>query len=150
MFRFQSINHSYAKIKGIYRVIDKKEVYWVLSIVFSGVGAYFIGLMVGLDTGRPPVTIERFRLETPSPAAGSSTVTTVQTTPSAPVPTTQTVPKTLQERPQTYVASKTGNKYHLPTCIGAKGIKEANKVWFSTKAEAEKAGYSPAGNCKGI
>lgn len=51
---------------------------------------------------------------------------------------------------QAYVASKTGTKYHLPTCAGAKQINEENKLWFSTKEEAEAAGYTPATNCKGI
>ena len=49
-----------------------------------------------------------------------------------------------------YVASKSGTKYHLPWCGGAKQIKEANKIWFDTKEEAEAAGYTPATNCKGI
>jgi hypothetical protein len=49
-----------------------------------------------------------------------------------------------------YVASKNGTKYHLPWCGSAKSIKEENKVWFATKEEAEKAGYTPASNCKGI
>lgn len=49
-----------------------------------------------------------------------------------------------------YVASKNGTKYHLPTCSGAKRIKEENKIWFDSKQEAEKAGYEPAKNCKGI
>lgn len=49
-----------------------------------------------------------------------------------------------------YVASKNGTKYHLPTCSGAKRIKEENKIWFESKQEAEKAGYEPAKNCKGI
>lgn len=49
-----------------------------------------------------------------------------------------------------YVASKNGAKYHLPTCSSAKRIKEENKIWFNSKQEAEKAGYEPAKNCKGI
>lgn len=49
-----------------------------------------------------------------------------------------------------YVASKTGKSYHLPWCSGAKLIKEENKIWFSTKEEAEARGYAPAGNCPGI
>jgi len=49
-----------------------------------------------------------------------------------------------------YVASKTGSKYHLPWCAGAQAIKEENKIYFSTKDEAEARGYEPAGNCKGI
>jgi hypothetical protein len=48
------------------------------------------------------------------------------------------------------VASKTGSKYHLPWCSGAQSIKEVNKVWFSSKEEAERAGYAPATNCKGL
>lgn len=49
-----------------------------------------------------------------------------------------------------YVASRSGTKYHLPTCSGAKTISEVNKVWFASKEEAEAAGYAPAANCKGI
>lgn len=49
-----------------------------------------------------------------------------------------------------YVASISGTKYHLPSCSGAKRIKEENKVWFNSKEEAEKAGYKPASNCPGL
>jgi hypothetical protein len=49
-----------------------------------------------------------------------------------------------------YVASKSGTKYYLPWCGGVKAIKDANKVWFATKAAAEASGYTPAANCKGI
>jgi hypothetical protein len=49
-----------------------------------------------------------------------------------------------------YVASLTGTKYHLPSCPGAKQIKEENKIWFTTKEDAEIAGYQPAANCPEI
>ncbi len=49
-----------------------------------------------------------------------------------------------------YVGSKNSNVYHLPDCPGAKRIKEENKRCFSSKEEAEKAGYRPAANCPGI
>jgi len=49
-----------------------------------------------------------------------------------------------------YVASKNGTRYYLPWCGGAKQINEENKVWFITKEDAERAGYTPAKNCKGI
>ena len=49
-----------------------------------------------------------------------------------------------------YVASQQGAKYHFPWCPGAQSIKEENKIWFSSKEEAEKAGYKPAANCKGL
>ena len=49
-----------------------------------------------------------------------------------------------------YVASKNGRTYALPTCPSANTISEANKIWFTTKEEAERAGYRAAANCKGI
>ena len=49
-----------------------------------------------------------------------------------------------------YVASKKGTKYHLPTCSGAKTMSPENKIWFTTKEEAEAAGFTPAANCKGL
>lgn len=48
------------------------------------------------------------------------------------------------------VGSRNGTKYHLLWCAGAKQIKEENKVYFASKEEAEKAGYTPASNCKGL
>jgi deoxyribonuclease-1 len=46
------------------------------------------------------------------------------------------------------VASKNGTKYHLVNCSGAKSIKEENKIWFASEADAQAAGYTRAGNCK--
>lgn len=56
----------------------------------------------------------------------------------------------LTEATAKYVGSKSGTKYHLMTCAGAKRIKEENKVFFATAADAEAAGYSPAANCPGL
>ena len=50
----------------------------------------------------------------------------------------------------TYIASKGGGKYYLPGCPGVANIKDANRVWFDTVAEAQAAGYAPAGNCPGL
>ena len=60
-----------------------------------------------------------------------------------------------QENPEAaalkkFVASKNSTKYHLSWCGGAKQIKEETKVWFSSKAEAEATGRTPAANCPGI
>ena len=46
-----------------------------------------------------------------------------------------------------FVASRNGSSYHLPDCPGAKQIKEENKIWFQSEADAKAAGYKPAGNC---
>ncbi len=49
-----------------------------------------------------------------------------------------------------YVASKSGNKYYLPGCPGVANIKDSNKVWFATAAQAQAAGYTKATNCPGL
>lgn len=48
------------------------------------------------------------------------------------------------------VASKSGTKYHLLNCPGAKQIKQENKIEFASIKEAEAAGYAPASNCPGL
>lgn len=57
---------------------------------------------------------------------------------------------TLSQTSGTYVASKNGSKYYLPSCSGANAIKEGNKIWFDTVEDAIAAGYTAAANCKGI
>lgn len=49
-----------------------------------------------------------------------------------------------------FVASKNSTKYHLPDCPGVRRIAEHNKIWFSSKEEAESLGYQPASNCPGL
>ncbi len=49
-----------------------------------------------------------------------------------------------------YVASKNGSAYYLESCSGAKRIKDENKIWFSSSAAAESAGYHKAANCPGL
>lgn len=48
------------------------------------------------------------------------------------------------------VASKNGERYHLPSCPSAKRIKPENIIWFESTAEAEASGYTPAKNCPGL
>jgi hypothetical protein len=45
------------------------------------------------------------------------------------------------------VASRSGTKYHLLNCPGAKTIKPENMISFVSVEEAEAAGYKRAQNC---
>jgi hypothetical protein len=49
-----------------------------------------------------------------------------------------------------YEASKSGADYYFPWCAGAEAIQPEDQVWFKTEAAAQKAGYTPAKNCKGL
>ena len=49
-----------------------------------------------------------------------------------------------------YVASRSGSYYYLPTCSGAKRIKEKNQVWFVSREDAEARGLKPSASCPGL
>ena len=46
------------------------------------------------------------------------------------------------------VGNKTTRKYHMPHCTGYKGVALKNRVLFATATDAEKEGYTLAGNCR--
>jgi len=47
-----------------------------------------------------------------------------------------------------FFASSRGSKYYPITCSAGKTIRIENRVYFTTKAEAEKAGYELSSSCK--
>lgn len=49
---------------------------------------------------------------------------------------------------RTFFASKKGSKYYSASCGGGKTIKPENKIYFSSKEEAEGAGYELSSTCK--
>jgi hypothetical protein len=49
-----------------------------------------------------------------------------------------------------YVASKTGSVFYFPWCAAAQSIGAADQIWFHSEAQAERAGYMRAKNCKGL
>jgi len=53
-----------------------------------------------------------------------------------------------QSTEKRYVASKNGKMYYSIDCSGAKRIKTENEVWFSTREDAEKSGYTLSSTCK--
>ena len=48
------------------------------------------------------------------------------------------------------VAQKGGDLYYYPWCSGAQQLSETDKVWFQSEKAAQRAGYSPALNCRGL
>jgi Metal binding domain of Ada len=133
---------------SIQEVLRKFKDFWfsadmvlVLIIVVTAGASFMLGrLSEGESTQVPSVQ------RTQSAQTITSTKEESNSEPKMSPPTTVPTPQTEGK----YVASKSGTKYHLPWCGSAKSIKEENKVWFETKEEAEKAGYAPASNCKGI
>jgi len=117
-----SIRERLGEIKGFFTTIGSEWV--VISIVIVvGLGGFALGRLSGLQSGQ----------------AVAQTASVSE-------------PLGIPERIDggRLVASRNGTKYHFPWCAGAQQISEANKIWFESAEEARRAGYTPAGNCKGL
>lgn len=77
--------------------------------------------------------------ETAVPSGGTTTPTTKGVTP---VPGTKSSPTT-----GAFVASKNGTKYYPADCSAVSRIKEENRVWFASEADAKLQGYTRTTTC---
>lgn len=133
-----SVNNLIEKIKVFLRRLNRRDdVFTVFIIILVGLGGFGLGRLSLLEENKEPVRIEY-------PISSN-------------IPQGQDLSENKPSQDQfaaisggDLVASVKGAKYHFPWCSGAQRIKEENKIWFATKEEAEKAGYGPAANCKGL
>jgi hypothetical protein len=59
------------------------------------------------------------------------------------------LPTAIPLDPRVVVSKASSSKvYHYSWCSGGKRIKESNRLWFPTEADAIAAGYTLAGNCQ--
>lgn len=115
---------------------NKKDLYLVVVVVLVAIISFGLGRLSKIREEKTPIIIENTALNAIS---ASSSVVKVDTKKA-----------TIDKAEMIFVASKNGKKYYFMWCESAKIIKDQNRVWFSSKEEAEKAGYEPAANCKGL
>ena len=133
-----SIQELSLKLKGFFTNTEYMLVFLIIAV--AGVSFYLGRMSIGETAASPTISVQKASLfETKTAQSQGITTTSTTATTAVPIQTTGS-----------YVASKSGTKYHFPWCPGAKQIKEENKIWFNAKADAEKAGYTPASNCKGL
>lgn len=120
----------------------KSDRFFVTALVFLvGIGSYGLGRLSKIEETRPNLSIEAPKNVANALASLYENVASSSTKVSDPEGS---------EQGGEVVASKSGTKYHFPWCSGAKSIDDKNKIWFNSIAEARKAGYTPASNCKGL
>lgn len=121
------------KIKKVKEFIgrNKKELFISASFILIAFIAFGLGRMSTLDEQKYPIWFEE---------VGEEKITTAK---SQIVNNETQVDKVL-------VGSRNSDIYYYTWCSGAKRIKQENKIYFSSKQEAEKAGYKSAGNCEGL
>jgi len=115
-----------------------KDVFVFLLISLVGLGTFLLGRISIMETERK-AELRIIGAETSIPGGGVVAVSGIGTK-----------TDTFSEVRGMYVGSRNGTAYYLPWCGGVRLIHEENKVWFSSKEEAEAKGYRPAANCKGI
>jgi hypothetical protein len=117
----------------------EQEIIFIIIIILVALISFGLGRLSKIRENKTPITIENISGSISESQIGDSgKEKNLEGTSSA------------SYGAKLFVASKSGTKYHYPWCPGALNIKEENKIWFSSREEAEKAGYTPAGNCKGL
>lgn len=124
-FNGASIQEIMNKIKDIIR---DDTVFYSLLIILVAVSAYGLGLRAG-SVNEDAIVAAQIQLVQEPDTSGIQ----VQ-----------------NDTGPTIVGSKNGSKYHYLWCPGASQIKDENKVFFDSVAQAMAAGYSPAANCEGL
>jgi len=122
---------------------NKSDLFTAALIFLVGLGSFGLGRLSVIWPEKDPITITDADV-TQNTDAGGASVPTGASAESAAISTAVASAK------GKYVASKSGAYYHFPWCAGALRIKEANKIWFQTKQEAEGRGLKPAANCPGL
>ena len=115
---------------------NNRELYLMVVIILVATISFGLGRLSKIREEKTPITIENV-------AVATSTEIIANT------PNSQRATLTVGAN-KIFVASRNGKKYYYVWCDSSQKIKESNKVWFSTKEEAEKSGYQPATNCKGL
>jgi len=110
---------------------NNNELYLATIIILTAVISFGLGRLSKIREEKMPITIESSEISETIPLSTSNVDSGIKAD-------------------KIFVASKNGKKYYYAWCESANVIKEQNRIWFSTQAEAEKAGYQPAANCKGL
>jgi hypothetical protein len=131
-----SIPNIFHKIKGN-TSIDKTTILYLFIIIGVGIGSFGLG-RISVSNSQDK---DNYILMTEnSPNAYLKEQITISNNNSTQQPMLSTEKR--------YVASKNGKMYYSLGCSGAKRIKPENEIWFSTKEDAEKSGYTKSSTCK--
>lgn len=121
---------------------NKSDLFTAALIFLVGLGSFGLGRLSVIWPEKEPITIENQESSIRNQGNGS--------TPASAGAGGAAISTAVASAKGKYVASKSGAYYHFPWCAGALRIKDANKIWFQTKAEAESRGLKPAANCPGL
>jgi hypothetical protein len=115
--------------------------YGVLLILVAG-ASFGLGRQSVSVTDSQNIVIKQDKINVTSPEVGNS----------VPIPASAEQKDNILQAAAAIVVvgSKSGTKFHLPDCPGAKQIKSDNLITFESIDAAKAAGYTAAANCPGL
>jgi hypothetical protein len=128
-------NREKSNIKPLYQ---NNKLFLIVFTVCFLIGVYGLSKLYIIEHNKVPITLET-----------KENVVKATSTPFTPVASSSVSTKTSIQSGM-YLGSRGGTAYYLPTCSGAQRISAKNKIWFSSKEEAERLGYKPSKTCKGL
>lgn len=129
---------------------NNKELYLSVVIIMVATISFGLGRLSKIREEKTPITIEDRGLNANSPLSTSNVDSAKTSDKNVTEKMLEQDFGNISQSQKIFVASKNGKKYYYAWCESANVIKEQNRVWFATKEEAEKAGYQPAANCRGL
>jgi hypothetical protein len=139
------IENMKTKIKNFWEKYETKIMLVLAFFLVAGL-SFEAGVLKGADFSQKPLIIE-----SASSADNCAPKEQNGSLEAARDPKTAQIESKTQEgsAPQdcAFVGSKNSDKYHLPNCRYAKGIKPENRVCFSSQDDAKSKGYLPDKNC---
>jgi len=128
------------KIKRFIESEKGKDVMIVIIVILVGLGAFELGRL-SKESNSSGIKIE-YPDQYKNQAAN-----TISSQNSSKVDI-ETPVKISDPNRKSFFASNRGSKYYSIGCSGGKTIKQENRVYFTTREEAEQAGYELSSSCK--
>lgn len=126
------------KIKQFFESEKGKDILIVIIVILVGLGSFELGRLskTGSNAG--------IRIEYPNQDKDQeSNVISATDNLSRGILDTNT-----KATGKTFFASNRGSKYYSLGCSSGKTIKQENRIYFSTREEAERAGYELSSSCR--
>ena len=130
------------KIKQFVESEQGKGILSILVIILVAVGSFGLGRLSKDQVG-PGIAVQEYNLANVISAVENTNTKSTKQNIIKPTETTKSI-----SAGKSFFASSRGSKYYSIGCSGGKTLKEENKVWFSSKQEAENAGYELSSTCK--
>ncbi len=124
------------KIKLFLQSEQGKDIMVVLIIILVGLGSFELGRM----SKESPQSGIRVQAPTTGKAQAASTGLVANSN--------KKVLAATNPEGKTFFASNRGTKYYPVDCSAGQTIKQENRIYFTTKEEAERAGYELSSSCQ--